>query len=193
MSKHTVAYLVLAGFCLLSSVRDVLSEVLFKHHVYESNPVFVLFVYSIVTQIVAGVMIFAARIPLAVRLSTFHGVRYELFSLNLFTLTAFLFYFLAINSPLGAAVNAFVDYGSSPVLTALVGAYFTGMRLNQEFAWAAVVCLLGLVILRVRTHNDSQEGRIVIHSLRQEAADDSRRLYPSGSGRLAGYVRVRVM
>jgi hypothetical protein len=29
--------------------------------------------------------------------------------------------------------------------------------------------------IRVRTHNDSQEGRIVIHSLRQEAADDSRR------------------
>src|ERR1700684_519848 len=137
VSGRTTAYLAFAGFCILSSCRDVLSEILFKDQQYDASPVFVLFVYSAVTQAVA-VAVFVSRLvsgDLNPRPSLRSACK-EILLLNFFTLAAFLLYFVAIDSPVGAAVNSFVDYGSSPIFTAMVGILLMQERLDRIFVWS---------------------------------------------------------
>jgi drug/metabolite transporter (DMT)-like permease len=144
-----IPYLAFAGFCVLSSARDVLSEAVFKDETSSASPVFVLFVYSVVTQIVAGAMLLGARAAPEQKPEPkqIDGRGVHFLWLNGFTLAAFLFYFLAINSPLGAAMNSFVDYGSSPIFTAIVGALLAGERLDKAFAASALISFGGIVIL----------------------------------------------
>lgn len=147
LSERAIAYLAFFGFCALSAVRDVLSELIFKDPTYDANPVFVLFVYGAVTQVVAALIIIApASLPVRqqahVRL-----VKKELILINVFTLAAFLFYFLAISSPLGSALNASVDYGSSPVFTAAMGAILAKEAPNRRFYLLATASLVGVIVL----------------------------------------------
>jgi len=146
-SNRTTAYLAFAGFCILSSSRDVLSEILFKDQVYDASPIFVLFVYSVVTQAVAAIALLIGFI-LGVNKPVFPLRRAwkEVLLLNLFTLTAFLFYFAAIDSPLGASLNSFVDYGSSPIFVAIVGAILIGEHLDRIFAWSAAAASIGIIV-----------------------------------------------
>jgi drug/metabolite transporter (DMT)-like permease len=145
LDRRTIAYISFAAFCVLSASRDVISEAFFKDHTYDASPVFVLFVYSVVTQCVAGAILLAGRSGQGAKHIVRHGS--DFLWLNAFTLAAFLFYFLAINSPLGAAINAFVDYGSSPAFTAIVGAMLAHERLDRTFALSAVASVIGIVIL----------------------------------------------
>jgi drug/metabolite transporter (DMT)-like permease len=140
-------YAAFAAFCALSSARDILSELLFKDRIYEANPVFVLFVYSIITQLVAGICLFVPSRPHESHNIVRHGMAF--IWLNVFTLAAFIFYFLAIKSPLGAAVNSFVDYGSSPIFTAIIGALYAKERLSRAFAISATASTVGIVILSI--------------------------------------------
>src|SRR5215469_2784811 len=71
----------------------------------------------------------------------------EIVWVNIFTLTAFLFYFLAISSPLGAGLNSFVDYGSGPVFTALIGAMLLHEPIGRTFWLSAVLAVTGIVAL----------------------------------------------
>lgn len=151
VSIRTTAYLAFAGFCVLSSSRDVLSEFLFKDQSYSASPVFVLFVYSVATQVVAAIT-FLAGLVFDARRPTFlvRGVWKEILLLNFFTLTAFVLYFIAIDSPVGAAVNSFVDYGSSPIFVAIVGAVLLGERLDKTFVWSAAAASVGIIIFASR-------------------------------------------
>jgi drug/metabolite transporter (DMT)-like permease len=145
LTGRPFAYMAFAAFCLFSSARDVLSEALFKNHSYDASPVFVVFVYSIVTQCIAGALVLVQRPVQRTKQIIEHGRRFVL--LNFFTLAAFFLYFLAINSPLGAAVNSFVDYGSSPALTAIVGSMLAQERLDKVFAVSALLSVAGIVVL----------------------------------------------
>jgi drug/metabolite transporter (DMT)-like permease len=145
LGGRTIAYMAFVAFCVLSSARDVVSEVIFKDHTYDASPVFVLFVYSAVTQCVAGAALLVGRAP--ERAKQIAGRGRDIFWLNIFTLAAFLFYFLAINSPLGAAINSFIDYGSSPAFTAAVGTLLVRERLDRTFLLSAAVSFTGIVIL----------------------------------------------
>ena len=53
----------------------------------------------------------------------------------------------AIRSPLGAGLNAFVDYGSSPFFTATLGAFLIQDRLSKWFAISACISVLGVMVL----------------------------------------------
>jgi drug/metabolite transporter (DMT)-like permease len=142
---RATAPLALAGFCVLSSFRDVLSEALFKNAIYDASPVFLLFVYSSITQLAAaGVML--ARKPISTVQWALTSSN-EIVWVNIFTLTAFLFYFLAISSPLGAGLNSFVDYGSGPVFTALIGAMLLHEPIGRTFWLSAVLAVTGIVAL----------------------------------------------
>jgi drug/metabolite transporter (DMT)-like permease len=144
MSRSMLAYVLFFIFCALSSLRDVLSERLFKLHGIGLSPVFVLFVYSVETQFIAFVIIAARHLrrdPDLVRSSL--G---ELIALNVFTLIAYLTFFLAINTQLGAALNSFVDYGTGPVFTAIAGWVFLKERLNSRFVAAAMICSAGILL-----------------------------------------------
>src|SRR5690348_12761831 len=111
-APRLIVYAAFLAFCFLSSIRDVLSEIIFKHQSYDASPVFVLFVYSVVTQMVASATLIAMRTRSAKILLWPTEVKWqEIALLNLFTLAAFFFYFAAIQSPIGAALNAFIDYG----------------------------------------------------------------------------------
>lgn len=147
IQERVTAYLALVGFCLLSSIRDVVSEVFFKDRVYGASPVFVLFVYSLVTQVIAALLFLAPSVSRSVKTIPFRKIRGDLFWLNFFTFVAFALYFFAIDSPIGASVNSFVDYGSGPIFTAVVAVFLAGERLNKIFAWSAAVSLIGIVIL----------------------------------------------
>jgi drug/metabolite transporter (DMT)-like permease len=122
---------------------------LFKGQLYKANPIFVLFIYSAVTQLV-GVVLFAlgprASRPTAAGLG---NARNEIIYLNLFTAAAFALYFAAISLPLGAAMNSFVDYGSGPIFTALVGAQILRERLDRNFIYVCIASLAGLLFLSV--------------------------------------------
>jgi drug/metabolite transporter (DMT)-like permease len=147
LNDRLVAYAAFATFCILSSIRDVLSEVLFKHQSIDASPIFVLFVYCIVTQLAAGFCLFVTWISSEKFAMSIYSLKKELFLLNLFTLTAYAFYFVAIQSPLGAAVNSFVDYGTGPLFTAIVAAILIGEGLGKGFAWCATLSVLGLIVL----------------------------------------------
>jgi drug/metabolite transporter (DMT)-like permease len=142
---RTVAYFAFGAFCVLSAARDVLSETLFKDQAYNASPIFVLFVYCVITQLVAGAVLLFTRPVQALPGSVSSTA--QVIWLNGFTLAAFLFYFLAIDSPIGAAVNSFVDYGSGPVFTAVVGVLLAGERLDLTFAICAVLSVGGIVVL----------------------------------------------
>jgi drug/metabolite transporter (DMT)-like permease len=145
LGERTIAYVAFGAFCALSSARDVISEAIFKNDAYHASPLFVLFVYSVVTQCVAGAALVVGHPFQRAKQIVGRGKHFLL--LNGFTLAAFLFYFLAINSPLGAAMNSFVDYGSSPLFTAIVGALLVQERLDRTFAISALVSLAGIIVL----------------------------------------------
>jgi drug/metabolite transporter (DMT)-like permease len=147
LKKQVIAYVAFVVFCFLSAARDVLSEVFFKGQTNGNNPVFVLFVYVFITQVIAGAICVVNRARWVAAYVAILNSKKELIFLNIFTLTAYLFYFLAIKSPLGAALNTFVDYGFSPVLTALVGVHLAGERLGRGFGWAALTAGAGLLIM----------------------------------------------
>lgn len=145
IAGRTIAYLAFAAFCVFSSVRDVISEALFKNQTYDANPVFLVFVYSVTTQCVAGAILLFESPARSVKQMA--GRETPFLLLNCFTLAAFFFYFLAIDSPLGAAVNSFVDYGSSPAFTAIVGVLVAKEPLDRTFAISASLSLIGIAVL----------------------------------------------
>jgi drug/metabolite transporter (DMT)-like permease len=144
-SEKVIAYLAVAAFCLLTSLRDVISEDLFKDRLYEASPVFVLFVYSIETQLLAGIALFATRRRELQNLTL--DVWKDLGWLNFFTLSAFLSYFLAIASPLGASLNSFIDYGIGPIFTAVVAIVVAGERVGSTFVITVAISILGIILL----------------------------------------------
>jgi chloramphenicol-sensitive protein RarD len=147
MNQRAIAYGAFISFCILSSLRDSVSEALFKNTQFGASPLFVLFIYCVVTEIVAATFLLRQNARLIARGITFENLSSEIVLLNIFTLAAFLFYFLAISSPLGAALSAFVDYGINPILTAIVGAFFLQKRLNRHFIWSATASISGIVVL----------------------------------------------
>jgi drug/metabolite transporter (DMT)-like permease len=160
LSDRIIAYIAIVAFCALSSARDVISEFLFKDEAHRASPIFVLFVYSAVTQLV-GVVIFAlgptASRPTSAELGK---AKNEIIYLNLFTAAAFALYFAAIRLPLGAAMNSFVDYGSGPIFTALVGAHMLHERLDRSFVYVCITSLAGLLLLnapRIETEQASAQ------------------------------------
>jgi drug/metabolite transporter (DMT)-like permease len=146
-TSRNIAYVAFAAFCLLSSVRDVVSEIFFKDRLYEASPVFVLFVYGAVAQLMAVAFFFAESTLGELRKIYFRSMWKELLSLNVFTLSAWFFYYLAIDTPLGAALTSFVEYGSGPIFLAVVGALVAGEPINRAFAWSAAASLAGIAIL----------------------------------------------
>jgi drug/metabolite transporter (DMT)-like permease len=146
LSDRIIAYTAIVAFCALSSARDVISEFLFKRQAYKASPIFVLFVYSAVTQLVC-VVIFASG-PRASR-PKLGEAKNEIIYLNLFTAAAFALYFAAIRLPLGAGMNSFVDYGSGPIFTALVAAHMLHERLDRNFVYVCGVSLAGLLLLNI--------------------------------------------
>lgn len=149
ISDRIAAYLAIVAFCALSAARDVISEFFFKSETYQASPVFVLFVYSAVTQLV-GLVIFAFS-PAASRpkIAELKENKNEIIYLNLFTAAAFALYFAAIRLPLGAGMNAFVDYGTGPIFTALVGVHMLHERLDRRFVYVCVASLAGLLFLNI--------------------------------------------
>jgi drug/metabolite transporter (DMT)-like permease len=146
-ASRTIAYVAFAAFCLLSSVRDVISEIFFKNRLYEASPVFVLFVYGAVAQLIAAAFFFAESSPGELRKISFRSMWKELLWLNVFTLSAWIFYYLAIATPLGAALTSFVEYGSGPIFLAIVGVLVAGEPIKGTFAWSATASLAGIAIL----------------------------------------------
>lgn len=137
-------YVCFLAFCALSSVRDVLSEVYFKQRELSSNPVYTVFVYSVVTQVVAVALMLAFPSRFDHKRLFLTAFRKENMVINICTLTAFFSYFAAIASPLGAALNAFVDYGIGPAATALVGVVMGRVRLTRLFLFSAGASLSGI-------------------------------------------------
>ena len=82
-----------------------MSEYLFKGQANEANPIFVLFIYSVVTQIVAFILIVAGASSRPFVLDVSKVVIVELCVVNVFTLSAFSLYFFAISTPVGAALK----------------------------------------------------------------------------------------
>jgi drug/metabolite transporter (DMT)-like permease len=144
------AYIAFILFCMLSAARDGLSELLFKDSRFAAHPIFVLFVFSVTTQVIAAlVAVMLHRPHWPVGSASYAGVAKDLLNLNVFTLIAYVAYFYAISTPLGAGLNSFIDYGSGPLLTALVAKLLLGERLDKAFAVAAVVSSLGLLLFGV--------------------------------------------
>lgn len=127
-------------------MRDIVSEIYFKTPEIKTSPIYVLFVYSIITQVMAAFLLVARRQTGVLTHLWFVGFSKENICINLATLIAFLFYFLAIASPLGAAMNAFVDYGVGPTVTALVGSIIAKEKLTKAFAWSAACSSIGIVV-----------------------------------------------
>jgi drug/metabolite transporter (DMT)-like permease len=144
--NQSLAYIAFGAFCLLSAMRDVLSEVIFKQPGYEVSPIFVLFVFSILTQVVAAAGMALGR-PLQSERNILFGRRKELLFLNLFTMLAFVFYFLAISTPLGASLNSFIDYSASPIFTAVVAAAVLHERLDMTFASSATALIVSIIFV----------------------------------------------
>lgn len=137
-------------FCCLSATRDVLSEVFLKKQEYQLSPVFILLIYSLTTQLIFGLHLLVR--PRRVRTSNTLASRDTVLALallNVFTVIAYTTYFLAIASPLGAGLNSFVDYGTTPLFTAITGALLLGEKLNKRFWYSATLGLSGVFLFSI--------------------------------------------
>jgi drug/metabolite transporter (DMT)-like permease len=142
-------------FCILSSTRDSFSELLFKGDETKINPYFLLFIFSIVTQTTALLGTLALSSEREGITKAFNRGRYrEVIALNFFTLIAFLLYFLAIASPIGAATNSLIDYGTSPIFTAIVGSILLGRDLSKGFLIGSLVCMSGVALIYLTSINN---------------------------------------
>lgn len=141
-------YALFLTFCLLSSSRDSISEFLFKGENNQLSPIYVLFIFSIFTQIAALFNIFFLKNERAgfVNLIAKNGYK-EILALNFFTLGAFLMYFLAISSPVGAAVNSLIDYGTAPFFTAIIGGFLLKQNISKDFYINSTICAVGVYII----------------------------------------------
>lgn len=137
-------------FCFLSASRDIYSERVFKGPT-EVDPIFAVFIYSIVTQIVALIVSVSDKIvrtfPNVVIRPRVSETLVDLLYANIFTMGAFITYFLAIRTSLGASLNAFVDYGCGPILTGLVGGVLLKEPLQWHFGVASFISIIGVFIL----------------------------------------------
>ncbi len=154
--SRRLVYSVFVLFCLLSALRDTLSEALFKGARSGANPIFVQFVYSVSTQLLALAVIGAQRVlrkPSAPLHSPREAVK-PLILVNIFTLVAHSTFFLAISSPLGAGLNSLVDYGASPVFTAFAGIIVLRTKLDKDFWKACRWSVLGIGVFGLgRVHD----------------------------------------
>lgn len=146
LDQRTIAYVAFIGFCILSSSRDAISEFLFKDDAYRASPIFTLLIYSLVTQGISGIVCLR-RLQWSWGFRPVWNLKKEVIWVNVFTLLAFVSYFIAIKSPLGAGLNAFTDYGTAPVFTAIVGALIIGDRLDKWFWLCASLSALAIATL----------------------------------------------
>jgi len=154
--RNSGVYILLFIFCALSAMRDVYSEFLFKGE-SDLDPFYLLFVFSSITQIVSGsgVVFQYAR----------HTDRKFLFSrkdingllwVNFYTLIAYVTFFLAIDTDAGAGIISLVDYGSSPLLTALVAVFLLNIKLDRIYWLGALVGITGILMLFFNRIGDYQ-------------------------------------
>jgi drug/metabolite transporter (DMT)-like permease len=137
--KPLLAVLIFTLFCVLSALRDSLSEILFKGVDQQVHPAFSLFVYSVVTQIVSLAWIWGRKRKNTVTLELKDRVK-PLFMLNVYTLIAFLCYFLAIGSKLGAGLNAFIEYGAAAFFVAILAVIYFKEKVDIYY-WSIFLAL----------------------------------------------------
>lgn len=143
--------LVLIGiFCVLSAFRDVFAEMLFKG-ASNIHPAFILFVDSAITQLIA----FCVAGPSKLFSLSSYGPRSNIlalmFTMAFFTFTAFLTYYLAIATPLGAPMTSLIAFGMDPIITAIFAAIVFREKLDGNYWVAATGCCVGLLILNYPT------------------------------------------
>lgn len=138
-----MVYFAFLIFCLISSLRDVVSEYFFREKYV--SPLFVLFIFSVTTQAFSLLIYYFKRGKLLIRLPKSSWA--DMIYLNTLTLLAFTLYFLAINSFIGAALNSIIDYGLTPIVTASVGCMFLGERLSYRYLLLFILSFAGLCML----------------------------------------------
>lgn len=132
-------------FCALVAARDVLSEHFFKRAAVD--PAFALFVYSVLTQAIALAWLGPRRLfRRGIAAPGTPGFRSFLL-LNASTGLSFMTYFLAVATPLGAGLSSVLGFGSDPIITAGLGAWLLGERLDRKFWVATGLCLVSLTLL----------------------------------------------
>ncbi|WP_459863808.1 DMT family transporter [Endothiovibrio diazotrophicus] len=138
MGSSALAYLVFFSFCIISGIRDVITEYLFKDEVWNSNPVFTLFVFSISAIVFVVLFLFINERRLGFdRFKVEKNTVVVFVKLNFFTFLAFGCFLLAIDSSFGAALNSVVDYGTSPIFTGILAAIVLGEKLGKVF-WVSL-------------------------------------------------------
>lgn len=147
MSKKVLPVLALICFCSTTAVRDVLMEYLFGKNAYgEVSPQLTLFLFCIVAQVCCLLYLgLRGQLPKILSpLKSSKPVRQSLLWNNIFTLMAFLTYFLAIESPIGAGLNSLIAYATCPIFTVLAAAVFSGLKVDKKFVGTSVFCLAGI-------------------------------------------------
>lgn len=140
------AYIAFGLFCVLTSARDVWSEVLFKGS-ERADPMLVLLVYAVVTMVIALVVGQATRQPvLAARVGTRH-LRAEVALASFYTALAFAAMFLAIASPVGAALSALIEYGAGPAMTAAAATLLLRERSDTRLVVSVLIGVVGTGVL----------------------------------------------
>jgi len=142
-------YFAFIFICFLCAIRDVFSEWFMKNSQESVSPYFTLFIFSAVTVLSCFIYLVFSRNGLRV-LNKQVFSQWEHFKnallVSVYTFLAFLCYFLAISTPLGAGLNSFIDYGTFPLFTAALAVFFLNEKIEKKFYIAALLCISGIAL-----------------------------------------------
>ncbi|MEI8380726.1 MAG: DMT family transporter [Planctomycetota bacterium] len=149
MKSQTVAKLSLLGFAFLSAGRDLSAAFLFARSDWKIEPV-------AFTWLLCVASIFTFYAIACIRTKSFYlfhdfkectpRTRSRLLLLNVMTLVAYLTTFLAIQK-VDAYINAIIDYGASPVVTAALAVLMRAERLSGRAIGGMFMSVCGIGVL----------------------------------------------
>src|SRR5262245_22950238 len=134
------AYAAFLAFCACSALRDVLHEHLAKKSGVQAHPALLIFVYSLSTQIIAALVLLCQRCVSAPPVVPLRTVARDVVLRNAYTLISYGAYFWAISTALGATMNSIIEYGTTPLVMAAVGATLLGEHLDRRYAFTTAAC-----------------------------------------------------
>ena len=143
--------ILIAVYCAMAAGRDACSELLLKE-VEPIHPVLLLWCYSLAGIVLGAVLQLASRgrvhdQPSGSGFAARRRVVTRLIQLNIVTALAYITAIAAIWSQLGAAFNAVIDYGMSPIFTLIVAFALFGEKLTVRILLSVVTCAMGIVLI----------------------------------------------
>ena len=131
--KKVIFLMLFLILCLLTSIRDVISELFFNSTVHAFSPETIVMIYCLCATIL-GLLIARIKNKLPSKQVVKDIYFWKLLiGLNLSSFLAYYFFFKAIEGPLSSGIISFIDYSTIPFFTAISASIFLKEKITKNF------------------------------------------------------------